>query len=208
MTVRTGKRAAKQAAEVRRETVLDAAIRVFARTSYRGAGTAEIAREAGIAEPTIYRYFDSKRALYLAALERSGELVVDTFRGIAERTAAAEEAIAAMGEWYAHNVITDPEHLRLRQRAFAETDDDDVRAILRRTYEDVRDIAAAVIRRGQEQGVFTRDVAPEAGAWMFIAVGQVLDLARLIGMSADECLRSCDELAGLMKGMIAARTTP
>lgn len=205
MTVRSGKRAPKQAAEVRREGVLDAAIRVFAGTSYRSAGTAEIAREAGIAEPTIYRHFESKRALYLAALQRSGEIIVGTFRAIAERTPAAEQAISAMGGWYAQNVIDDPDHLRLRQRAIAETDDEEIRAILRRTYEDVRDIAAAVIGRGQEQGVFVRTVRPEAGAWMFIAVGQVLDLARLIGLSADECLRSCDELAGLMKELLSAR---
>jgi AcrR family transcriptional regulator len=206
MVVRSGKRAPKQAAEVRRETVLDAAIRVFARTSYRAAGTAEIAREAGIAEPTIYRHFDSKRALYLAALERNGELVVDTFRDIAERTTSAQAAMSAMGEWYVENVITDPDHVRLRERALAETDDEEVRTILRRTYEDVRDIVAGVIRRGQAQGMFVTDIAPETAAWMFIAVGKVLDQARLIGLSTEEALRSCDELAALMKRAIAVQS--
>jgi AcrR family transcriptional regulator len=202
MTVRSGKRAPKQAAEVRRETVLDAAIRVFARTSYRAAGTAEIAREAGIAEPTIYRHFDSKRALYLAALERNGELVVETFRDIAEQTTSAQAAMTAMGEWYVHNVLTDPDHVRLRERALAETDDAEVRTILRRTYESVRDTVAGVIRRGQAQGVIVTDVAPETAAWMFIAIGKVLDQSRLIGLSTDETLRSCDELAALMKRAI------
>lgn len=204
MTVRTAKRARKQPAEVRRETVLEAAIKVFARTSFRAAGTAEIAREAGIAEPTIYRHFDSKRDLYLAALAQTGRVVVDTFRALAESTPNAGEALSAMGDWYAHNVVTDPEHLRMRQRAVAETDDEDVREGLRRTYLDVRDVAAGVIRRGQEQGIFNREVSPETGAWMFIAVGQVLDLSRLIGLSAEECLRSCDELAHAFKRAIAA----
>ena len=204
MTVGAGRRARKQRAEVRRETILDAAIRVFARTAYRAAGTAEIAREAGIAEPTIYRHFDSKRELYLAALEQSGERTVATFREIAGRTERAEEALGAMGDWYAENVVADPEHLRLRQRAYAETDDPEVRAALQRVYLAVRDIAADVIRRGQEQGVFSRAVSPEAGAWLFIAIGQVLDLGRLIGLSAEECLRSCDELAATAKRALAA----
>ena len=56
-------------AEARRQAVLDTACRVFAKSSYRGATTAEIAREAGISEPILYRHFGSKRDLYLACLE-------------------------------------------------------------------------------------------------------------------------------------------
>ena len=55
----------------RRQAVLDTACRVFARSSYRGATTAEIAAEAGISEPILYRHFGSKRELYLACLEQA-----------------------------------------------------------------------------------------------------------------------------------------
>jgi len=204
MTVRSGKRAPKQAAEVRRETVLEAAIRVFGRTSYRAAGTAEIAREAGVAEPTIYRYFDSKRDLYLAALERCGAIIRDSFRHLADTHPDGAEALNAMGSWYQEAQVTDPDHLRLRQRAIAETDDKDVQTLMRRTYAEVHEIAAEVIRRGQAQGAFRRDMRPEAGAWMFIAVGHVLDLARLIDMPADEYAHGCEQMVDLALGAIAS----
>jgi AcrR family transcriptional regulator len=200
--VRRGKRAPKQAAEVRRETVLDAAIRVFGRTSYRAAGTAEIAREAGIAEPTIYRYFDSKRDLYLAALERCDTIICDNFRRIADTHPSGAEALRAMGIWYREAHVTDPDHLRLRQRAIAEADDDDVREVTRRTYDEVRAIAAEVIKRGQEQGAFRRDMRPEAGGWMFIAMGHVLDLTRLLGMAPEEYEADCDQMIELSFGSI------
>ena len=58
-------------AEARRQAVLDTACRVFSRSSYRGATTAEIAREAGISEPILYRHFGSKRDLYLACLDEA-----------------------------------------------------------------------------------------------------------------------------------------
>src|SRR5438094_7460926 len=58
-------------AEARRQAVLDTACRVFSRSSYRGATTAEIAREAGISEPILYRHFGSKRDLYLACIDRA-----------------------------------------------------------------------------------------------------------------------------------------
>ena len=60
-------------AEARRAAVLDTARRVFSRSSYRGVTTAEIAREAGISEPILYRHFGSKRDLYLACLDEAWE---------------------------------------------------------------------------------------------------------------------------------------
>ena len=53
----------------RRQALVDAALVVFSRGSYRGTTTAEIAREAGVSEPILYRHFASKRDLYLAALD-------------------------------------------------------------------------------------------------------------------------------------------
>ena len=58
-------------AEARRQAVLDTACGVFAASSYRGATTAQIAREAGISEPILYRHFGSKRDLYLACLDEA-----------------------------------------------------------------------------------------------------------------------------------------
>src|SRR5206468_536169 len=64
----------------RRQAVLETACRVFSKSSYRGATTAEIAREAGITEPILYRHFGSKRDLYLACLEETWR----TLREVAE----------------------------------------------------------------------------------------------------------------------------
>src|SRR3954452_10528200 len=62
---------AKLTSGERRQGVLDAASRVFFASSYRGATTAEIAREAGISEPILYRHFGSKRDLYIACLDEA-----------------------------------------------------------------------------------------------------------------------------------------
>jgi AcrR family transcriptional regulator len=53
----------------RRAAVVETACRIFAKSSYHGSTTAQIARETGVTEPVLYRHFASKRALYLAALE-------------------------------------------------------------------------------------------------------------------------------------------
>ena len=53
----------------RRRAIVSAALRVFSSTSYAGATTAEIAREAGVSEPMLYRHFASKRDLWIACLD-------------------------------------------------------------------------------------------------------------------------------------------
>ena len=70
----------------RRQAVLDTACSVFSRSSYRGATTAEIAREAGISEPILYRHFGSKRDLYLACLDEAWA----SFRAEAEEAMASD----------------------------------------------------------------------------------------------------------------------
>jgi len=64
---RTGVRA--RAAKDTRETILRAAIRVFARHGYDGASVDRISRAARSFDRMIYYYFGSKQGLYVAALE-------------------------------------------------------------------------------------------------------------------------------------------
>src|ERR1041384_2364605 len=47
----------------KRSAILDAALALFATQHYHGTAIPEIARKAGIADGTIYRYFKNKEAL-------------------------------------------------------------------------------------------------------------------------------------------------
>lgn len=66
----------------RREQVLGAAMRVFARTGYFGSSTTEIAREAGISQGYVLHLFGTKEQLFLAVIERAGEVILAQMRGI------------------------------------------------------------------------------------------------------------------------------
>src|ERR1700736_1819310 len=54
--------------EFRRETILEAALRAFARSGYEGTSVDAIAAEASIAKGTVYLYFESKAEIYLSAI--------------------------------------------------------------------------------------------------------------------------------------------
>ena len=55
--------------EDRREQIIEAALRVFARKGFNGSTNKDIAKEAGITPGLIYHYFESKEELLKAAIE-------------------------------------------------------------------------------------------------------------------------------------------
>ena len=94
------RRATRLPASVRRENILDAAIAVFARSGFRDTTTAAIAAQLGVSEPTIFRHFVTKRALYLEALDRNAEITMARWREIAAAAPSALMALREMGHWY------------------------------------------------------------------------------------------------------------
>jgi AcrR family transcriptional regulator len=56
--------------EERRATIVEAAGRLFGDRGYDASRLDDIAAAAGVTKPIVYRHFDTKRALYLALLER------------------------------------------------------------------------------------------------------------------------------------------
>lgn len=60
----------EQLIKARRDQILDAATTVFARNGFHRATIRDVAKEAGIADGTIYNYFENKTALLLGILDR------------------------------------------------------------------------------------------------------------------------------------------
>ena len=58
----------KGVTRMREQQILDAALVIFSKKGFSEATTTEIARTAGVAEGTIYNYFQSKRELLLAVV--------------------------------------------------------------------------------------------------------------------------------------------
>ncbi|HET7647869.1 MAG TPA: TetR/AcrR family transcriptional regulator [Gaiellaceae bacterium] len=179
-------------AEARRQAVLETACRVFSRSSYRGATTAEIAREAGISEPILYRHFGSKRDLYLACLDEAWR----GFRLACEQALASdpEQSLGAIADAY----MAKGRKLRVVDlwiQALNEASEDKViAAAVRKQIREVRDFFADVIRDGQRRGVVHADRDPDAEAWIFVAAGLLATIdGRLGGLLGDDLARVRNE---------------
>ena len=171
----------------RRQAIVETAIRLFTESSYRGTTTAEIARAAGVSEPILYRHFDSKLALYLAAIDH----VWEQARSAWERTlASTPDAWPAVEEIGREHVSVHSSKLQLAElwvQALAEAADDvELREHLRGHLREVHDFTAALFRRGQGQGVIAADRDVAAEAWVFLAGGMLGMIGRRLGVLDDE----------------------
>lgn len=54
----------------KKDIILDTAVKIFSQKGFDAATTSEIAREAGVAEGTIFRYFKTKKELLLGTIEK------------------------------------------------------------------------------------------------------------------------------------------
>jgi TetR/AcrR family transcriptional regulator len=175
-------------AAARRAAVLETACSVFSRSSYRGATTAEIAREAGISEPILYRHFGSKRDLYLACLDQAWE----AFREEAT-TAMADDPAGCLGV-IADRYMAKGNRLRVVdlwiQALTVAPDDPVIAKALRQQIREVHDFFADVIRDGQRLGVVLADRDPDAEAWIFVGGGLLATMdSRLGGLLGDDLQR-------------------
>ncbi|HXH96828.1 MAG TPA: helix-turn-helix domain-containing protein [Gaiellaceae bacterium] len=177
---------ARLPAAERRQALIETAIRLFSEGSYRGTTTAEIARAAGVSEPILYRHFESKRDLYLAALDHVWAQVQEAWEAQLSSTDDACAAVEAIGR---KHLSARDSKLRLAElwiQALTEAaDDEDLRRHLRRHMREVHDFTASVLRRGQEQGVIAGARDADAEAWIFLAGGILGTVARRIGILDD-----------------------
>ena len=83
--------------DARREDILGAAARLFARKGISGATMAEIANEAGLSAGAVYRYYSSKEDLLRAVFDSAAERNRELFTSVADTTSSPLEALEAVG---------------------------------------------------------------------------------------------------------------
>ena len=163
----------------RREALVDAALRVFSTGSYAGATTAEIAREAGVSEPILYRHFASKRDLYFACL-------VEAWRRIRGKIEATMDELGPAEGWQAIGPSTMREMKvllpSLWMQAITEAGEDvEIRRHVRRHIREVHDFFADVLGRMQSCGAMPEDRNVDAEAWILIAGSLLVSVADRLG---------------------------
>jgi AcrR family transcriptional regulator len=162
---------------------VETACRVFAKGSYHGSTTAEIARATGVTEPVLYRHFASKRELYLACLDSVWQQVHSLWEKAIAEEPEPENWLKSIGKAYlearaaARIVLVDLWIQALTEAA----DDPEIRRALRRQVREVHEYVAGVIRRAQEAGGIVAERDPDAEALIFISLGLLSTIDHRLG---------------------------
>ncbi|UCD58725.1 MAG: TetR/AcrR family transcriptional regulator [Candidatus Hydrogenedentota bacterium] len=139
-----------------RESILESATKVFARTGFYKAKAIEIARKANIAVGTIYNYFSNKDDILISIFEkRIGELNHSLRKAIRE-VDHPDEKLAVIIDSTISILQNDRElaevvtiELRPSSKFFSSTAISSVTEFL--------DIITEVIRQGQQSGIYKAD---------------------------------------------------
>jgi AcrR family transcriptional regulator len=155
----------------RREQLLAAATKIFARFGYDATTTHAIAKAAGITEPILYRHFKGKQELFVAITRQVSRETIEHWQELIAGAKDARDQILIIAREF-------PEHLKKLADAYnvihgalASTHDRKVHSVLKDHYLEIEKFFSGIFRRGQKAGDFRTDVDPKVPAWQLIDLG-------------------------------------
>ncbi|MEN0063101.1 MAG: TetR/AcrR family transcriptional regulator [Myxococcota bacterium] len=190
----------------KRTLIINAAIEVFAEKGFLLAPVAEIARRAGVADGTIYRYFKNKDDLLLSIFEeKMDEMQV----GLGEALATITDPVDQVRAFTRYHFQQVQQHrdvaavlqveLRLSTKFLKEYRPVKLWAYL--------EVFAEIVRQGQAQGLFRRDMDPFIGMWAFFGAMDELAMQWVLARKQDRFPLevAADQVADIfLRGMFTA----
>jgi len=188
-------RAERLPARARRRQIIEVAQEAFATQSYAKVGTADLAKACGISEPALYRYFSSKKELFLAVLRSTGPRLLELWQNIAYDVDDPLDTLWAIGVHYYDHLQRHSANMKLQFQAVSEADDEEIRAAVRENFANYVQFVAETLAEGKRRGLVRQDADSTLIAWQFLGIGLTMDLMHLLGFN-EELDRSKAELWG------------
>lgn len=180
------KRSPRMSAAERRQSILEAASRVFARGSYGSATTASIAREAGITEPVLYHHFKNKADMYSACLDQTWEDVRGRWDAILEEEPDSSRWLPKIAVAGFAALEDEKDSSRLWLHAMTDVaEDPKAKPRVVQFTRDLHEYVTGMLERAQAAGGISKDLDPRAEAWVFLSIGVMRALSRRLDGVAD-----------------------
>ncbi|MEJ5301628.1 MAG: TetR/AcrR family transcriptional regulator [Thermodesulforhabdaceae bacterium] len=139
------------------ERILDAAVRVFAKKGFYQSRVSDIAREAGVADGTIYLYFKNKDDILISIFEEKMRTAISYFQQKISQEESALFKLKRFVRVHLELFKNNPElaavlqvELRQSSRFMKEYKKVELKRFL--------DLIGDIVKQGQEEGVFRKDI--------------------------------------------------
>mgnify|MGYP001813029574 FL=1 len=172
----------------KRERILKAAIKVFAKNGFYATRVSEIAKAAGVADGTIYLYFKNKDDVLITIFQDGLQQLLVILRDVAASDAPFDERIA--------RIIELQLGLLEEQRDLAEVITVNLRqssSLLKQyaapLFMEYIDVIAGLVRDGQHEGAFRKDLNPRVVARSLFGALDAILLTWALGEADPASLR-------------------
>jgi AcrR family transcriptional regulator len=171
------------AAEEKRRLILDAAVRVFARSGFHTSRVGDIAEEAGVAHGLLYHYFSSKDEVLETIFREQWGVLVGRIAAIEQSDESAIDQLRHVAAIVLRNWRHQPDVIRVLVREIARSPE-----VQERIGELVKPIAAVrrIIERGQASGELRSDLHPQFAAVVFYGGIEELLSGWVLGQLPDD----------------------
>lgn len=167
----------------RRAVILDAALKTFVKRGYPDTKVAEIAAGAGVAEGTLYNYFQSKEELLLALFDEKWSMIISEISKKIQRLDDPNKKLKAI---FATVVM-----MFKKDRHLAELFMVDIKqsSIFMNNYTINRiveflDLIEAILEEGKQKGIYRKDLNTRVAKMIIFGAAQGILLSWVLGESA------------------------
>ncbi|MCF8589390.1 TetR/AcrR family transcriptional regulator [Gordonia liuliyuniae] len=134
----------------RRESILAAAVTLFAQRGFHEVTVEDIGAAVGLPASGVYRHFESKVAILAAALWRTADRATDAVAVALSQAQTPREALVSLTARYSELCVDDPDIMAIYLSGTGALDDGDLHALRRQQRTTVDEWATWVVRARPE----------------------------------------------------------
>ncbi len=170
---------ARTAAADKREIILQAAVKAFAKRGFHGTRVSDIATEAGIAYGLIYHYFKNKDEILNAIFREKWNLFLAILRNIDQDNGDLQTKLQAIAGFFIDSYRQLPELMEvlileiLHSSRFLEKEN-------LAHFQEAFTIMEGIFRRAQKDGILAREVDPFLSSLIFLGSIETAITARIL----------------------------
>jgi TetR/AcrR family transcriptional regulator, fatty acid metabolism regulator protein len=167
----------------RRRQILEAAVKVFARSGFHTSRVGDIAEEAGVAYGLVYHYFKSKEELLETIFRDTWTQMLARVREVESSGVPASEQVRQVTALLLRTWRRDPDLVRVLVREVTRSPhvQQEVEEITQ-----AMEALAGIIQRGQESGEFRPELDPRLGAVVFYGALDEILTGWVLGQLPDD----------------------
>jgi len=139
------------------QAIIDAAVRVIARQGYYSAQVSKIAKEAKVADGTIYLYFENKDDILISLFnEKMGQFVETNRRRVSEAK-TVEQKLYELVHTHLSQLSADHDLAKVTQIELRQSNqeiNEGIGTVMKQYF----NLIEEVVRAGMEQGIFRPDI--------------------------------------------------